>query len=344
MSNSLASFAVKDFVLQGRSTCFYFDLGEIEGNMKALMALGDERVKFIFPVKSFPHKEVLQIAGRYMNGFDVSNSAELDLVKPYLKSQDVVWSSSPHTWTPDIGHVVMDGAHLQAAWPKDAQRAVRVHVSTAQFHSRFGTPVDDIRQADLVREGVTALHYHHGEIPVNLPALTQGLERIAELIGDQSQITRINLGGGFSGLSHDDIEALVALARRLFSRQGIVFEPGRWLCRSAGLLLGSVTETSPRAVTSISRDCHLRWHREPFTLAIHAMHLGETRKFAKVEFVGASCNEGDRLGEVSAKEIALAQGDLLVVDNVTGYSLAWNHSFNGVPAADVVFFRAQARQ
>jgi diaminopimelate decarboxylase len=340
MSNRFVSFAVKDFILHARSSCFYFDLAELEAKMRALVGLGDEQVKFIFPVKSFPHKEVLQLAGHYLNGFDVSNHAELELVKPWCKSQDILWSSSPHVWTPDIDKVVMDGAHVNAAWPQEATRALRVHVPSPQLRSRFGTSVDDVKHADLEREGITALHFHHGEIPVNLSAMSHGLERIAKLLGDHGHITQVNLGGGFSGLSDGDVEALVRLARRLFRRQMIVFEPGRWLCGSAGILVGSVTETIPHAVTTLSRDGHLRWQREPFTIAIHPLHLGEPQKFSRIKFVGASCNEADQLGEISAKEISLAKGDLVVVNNVTGYSLAWNHSFNGVAAADVVFFKA----
>jgi diaminopimelate decarboxylase len=217
-----------------------------------------------------------------------------------------------------------------------------VNVTTGQFHSRFGTCLDQIKAEDLNRQGIMGLHFHHGEIPVNLSAMTQGLQRLAKLVDACPQIQQVNLGGGFTGLTQAEVEALVTLARRLFPQQVVVFEPGRWLCGAAGILIGSVTETIPNAVTTLSRDGHLRWQREPFTLAIHPMHLGEAKKFTKIKFVGASCNEGDQLGEISSQEISVAKGDLVVVNNVTGYGLAWNHSFNGVPAADAVFFRALA--
>ncbi len=342
MSNAFLSFSIKDFVLHSRTSCYYFNLSEIEKNIQALMSMSDERVKFIFPVKSFPHDEVLQLAARHMNGFDVSNAMELDLVKPHLKSHDIVWSSSPNVWTPAIGEVVMDGAHLKSEWPKNTSRALRVSFSAGQFQSRFGTSLEQITADDLTRQGITALHFHHGEIPVNLPVMTQGLERLAKLVDACPQIQQVNLGGGFTGLTQAEVESLVASARRLLPQQTVVFEPGRWLCGSAGLLIGSVTETMPHAVTTLSRDGHLRWQREPFTISMHPMHLSESQQYATIKFVGASCNEADQLGEISSREISVAKGDLVVVSNVTGYSLAWNHSFNGVPAADAVFFRAPA--
>jgi diaminopimelate decarboxylase len=342
MSNAFLSFSIKDFVLHSRTSCYFFNLTEIEKNIQALMSMSDERLKFIFPVKSFPRIEVLELAARHMNGFDVSNATELELVKPHLKPNDLVWSSAPQVWAPTMGQVVMDGAHLKSDWPKNTARALRVSLSAGQFHSRFGTSLDQLTAQDLTHHGITALHFHHGEIPVNLSAVTQGLERLAKLVEACPQIQQVNLGGGFTGLTTAEVGSLVASARRLLPQRMVVFEPGRWLCGSAGLLIGSVTETIPHVVATLSRDGHLRWQREPFTIAIHPMQLSEPQKFSSIKFVGASCNEADQLGEISSREISVAKGDLVVVNNVTGYSLAWNHSFNGVPAADAVFFRAPA--
>jgi diaminopimelate decarboxylase len=51
---------------------------------------------------------------------------------------------------------------------------------------------------------------------------------------------------------------------------------------------------------------------------------------------GPTCFEEDVLGEWIVEPAALAVGSRIVLRNVTGYAVAWNTSFGGVPAADVV--------
>ena len=52
--------------------------------------------------------------------------------------------------------------------------------------------------------------------------------------------------------------------------------------------------------------------------------------------VGPTCYEEDVLGEWTMAPGRLAAGDRIVLRHVTGYAVAWNTSFGGVPAADVV--------
>ena len=50
---------------------------------------------------------------------------------------------------------------------------------------------------------------------------------------------------------------------------------------------------------------------------------------------GPTCFEEDVIGEWLVED-ELAVGSRVIVRNVSGYAVAWNCGFHGVPAADVV--------
>jgi diaminopimelate decarboxylase len=62
-----------------------------------------------------------------------------------------------------------------------------------------------------------------------------------------------------------------------------------------------------------------------------------------VSIYGATCNEGDRLGEFlvplpNFKDSPYQEGDIVVFKNINCYSVSWNTSFNGIKPAEVKFF------
>ncbi len=331
------------FVAQTRSS-YYFHLAEIAENARALNALADEQVSFIFPVKSFPHPEILSLMAKTHGGFDVSNQHEFALIQDKLKPGDLVWSSSPVPWQPPAGQsIVMDGASPKLNWPKFVPRSLRVRLTGKPdgFTSRFGYPLEKLVAKDLAEQQITALHFHHGQEPHNREKFVQAIQLMSELARQVSQITHVNLGGGFASLSLPEIQYVVQLAREAFPKQKLIFEPGRWVCGDAGLLLGYVQqlvldEKRLVAMTSLSRECHLRWQREFFSVSFYGMGAGEALEAQRVLVVGLTCSESDRIADIHT-DVKIAEGDVIIVSGVSGYSLAWNHQFNGVPAANVVF-------
>ncbi len=341
---SFFSRCVKDFIIHDRTVCAYFDLEEIERNARALQSLSDERTHFIFPVKSFPNTEVLALVADILNGFDISNENEGDMVQHLRRDQGLVWSSSPAPWNSQIVGIFMDGAHLEAPWVEGTKRSLRVNLNglIPAFVSRFGTSVANLTSRQLIDSSISALHFHHGEEPFNRLALPLAIDKMAELVRGNQAITHVNLGGGFEGLSMAEIEATVSRARAAFPHQQIVFEPGRWLCGDAGKLIGRVTDVSMQevaalAMTTISRDCHLRWQHPNFKVSLSSMGLSVGVAAPEILIVGATCSESDRIATLQGADLKVARGDLAIIHRLPGYSAAWNHSFNGVPSADIVF-------
>jgi len=335
---------LKDFVAHERFACFYFDLAEIEKRARQLIQLASPQVRFIFPVKSFPNPEVLKIMAHTHMGFDVSNQTELEQVRPFVKSGDTLWSSSPVPWNTEIPGMLMDGGHLGAPWPEKATRSLRVcfHEKKAGFVSRFGVDLSELTPAMLSSAKLSALHFHQGQEPFNREGWIKAVEHIGDLVRSVPEISQINLGGGFANLTSDELGCLIELARKKIPDRLLYFEPGRWICGEAGKLLGRVTDCAlfgqKAVVTStLSRDCHLRWQRRRFEINLHPMKESEATSCTELLIGGATCHEGDSIGHLVDGRWSVARGDLIVVNGVSGYSLSWNHGFNGITAAEVQF-------
>lgn len=341
---SILNQALKDFVAKERKASFYFDLNEIDKNLSFLQGLQDEQVQFIFPVKSFSRAEVLRLANQRLSGFDVSNQPEMDLIRSIKRDHATIWSSSPILWSSGDLDIFMDGAHLGVTWPAGVKRSLRVHMDDVALHpsSRFGTSLKTLAGDGLVNNKICALHFHHGDEGTSKVVLPFVIKKIASLVKQLDQVTHINLGGSFGSLGQQEIADIVLLARQELPNKKIIFEPGRWLSRNAGFLIGKIEEINAMAgrgyiTTSLSRDCHLRWHNQKFKLSFHPMNLNTPIGCSDVVVGGATCHEADTIGTIQNSNLKLSVGDLVVVSDVTGYSLAWNHSFNGIAAADVVF-------
>ena len=338
--------ALKHFFVAQTESCYYFHLNEIAENAQKLAAMADDQVSFIFPVKSFPHPEVLSLLAKTHRGFDVSNLHEYSLIERWLKPGDLVWSSSPSPWQPPEGRsIVMDGASLAARWPDGSPRSLRVRLTgrPGGFTSRFGYPLEGLTARDLAEQQITGLHFHHGQEPYGLEKFVQAVNLMSGLVAQAPHITHINLGGGFASLQLSEIQQVVQRARQAFPKQKLIFEPGRWVCGDAGLLLGRVKQLTPEegrlvAITSLSRECHLKWQRETFAVSFYAVGEHPAHEASQVLVGGLTCSESDRVADIRAN-VKIAEGDVVLVSGVSGYSFAWNRTFNGVPAADVVFIK-----
>ena len=340
-----ATRALKHFLVSGADHGFYFDLAEIEQNARLLQSLIQPRLQILFPVKSFPAPEVLALMGQLCQGFDVSNATELELCRPYLNPQHLVWSSGPFPWSAQGEHsIFMDGPHADSGWQPNDRRALRVRLpQTGTFLSRFGYPVTELTPAWLKTHAIAAIHFHHGVEPMPLDLIQSAYQTLAHVINPAPGVTHVNLGGGFASLTFGQIEALLQLALRIFPDKTVLFEPGRWVCGDAGVLLGRVMEVTEEAsrlvvTTNLSRDCHLRWMRDKFSVSFHSMEEHPARRHRQLSVGGPTCSESDRIADLQAAEpMSVAKGDVVAVGGVSGYSFAWNHSFNGVPRAPVYF-------
>lgn len=328
-----------------------FDLAQIERNMvRVAGAARAAGITPLFALKSFPHPRVRELAARHLDGFDVASLGELREA-PAAKIISIIDPTGVAIAEAPRGPRVIVGvetlAQLRAA-PPHADIAIRISASitdrdpavgallegSGRRRSRFG--LDDREQvAWLVRAAAgrrIGLHVHHGPVTATSAERFVATARAAiELAGFEPAF--IDLGGAWHGIG--DLGAAFAEIRAALPRSiEVLVEPGRLYSHEAGFATGRVLssrDTGDRIlrVIDLSRICHLRWSQ--VELVARAPRPAEGRK---VQLVGPTCYEDDVIGEWIVEPDQVSER--VVLRNVTGYALAWNTSFGGVPAADVV--------
>jgi diaminopimelate decarboxylase len=235
-----------------------------------------------------------------------------------------------------------------------------IQAGNGHRRSRFGLD-DRAAIAELVRaagDRRIGLHVHHGPITATSAERFVATARAALALVDTPPAF-IDLGGAWHGVV--DLPAAFAEVRRSLDDLEIFVEPGRLYADGAGFAHGRVLARRVLPdrilqVVELSRICHLRWSQvdlvhkglpraevravlaDPGRTATssasavsRAPHPGED---TKVQLVGPTCYEEDVIGEWTVDPSQVAER--VVLRNVSGYALAWNTSFGGVPAADVV--------
>lgn len=332
-----------------------FDAARLDANARTIAAAArDAGITALFAAKSFPHPEVRALCARHFDGFDVASPGELAEV-PAARVISIV---------DPAGHAVGDArcarllvgcetAAQVAAAPARAEIAIRISASitgrdpaigavqdgSGHRRSRFG--VDDAAAiAELARAAAgrpVGLHVHHGPVTATSAERFVATARAALALADAAGLEPrfLDLGGAWHGVPElpralREVRAAVPAAIEL------VIEPGRAVADGAGFACGRVVVARaladrPLRVVDLSRICHLRWsHVELVGTPPHA-GTGVTTLL-----VGPTCFEEDVLGEWVIDPAMLEVGARVVVRHVTGYAVAWNTGFGGVPPADVV--------
>jgi len=327
-----------------------FDLEAIERNMlRVAAAARATNVVPLFALKSFPHRRVHELAARHLDGFDVASVGELREA-PAAKLMSIVDpTGAAIAETPSGTRVIVGCETVEQvnAAPAHAEIAIRISASitsrdpavgalvegSGHRRSRFG--LDDRAQiAGLVRAAAgrrIGLHVHHGPVTATSAERFIATARAALALAD-CEPAFIDLGGAWHGIT--DIAAAFAEVRAALGSLEILVEPGRLYAQDAGFATGRVLASRDAGdrtlrVVELSRICHLRWSQ--VELVARAPRPGEGRK---VQLVGPTCYEDDTIGEWIVEPAHLT--NRVVLRNVSGYALAWNTSFGGVPAADVL--------
>jgi diaminopimelate decarboxylase len=332
-----------------RATLLY-DLATIDATMTTVAAGAHAHdIRVLFAAKSFPHPDVLALAARHLDGFDVASAGELAQM-PAASMISIcdptgrAVTSSPATRT--IASI--ETAAQLAAAPTTAEVAIRLSASitgrdpavgavldgTGHRRSRFGLD-DRVQISELVArvQGRRwGLHVHHGPVTATSADRFIATAQAALALVDREPAF-LNLGGAWHGIA--DLPAAFAKLRAAIPRSiELVVEPGRTFAAGAGFACGVVTAARSLGdrelrVIDLSRACHLRW--SPVELVAPAPHPGRGRATL---IVGPTCYEEDTLGEWTVDPLHIAER--VIVRDVPGYALAWNTGFAGIPPADVI--------
>jgi diaminopimelate decarboxylase len=174
--------------------------------------------------------------------------------------------------------------------------------------------------------------------------LTFARQAIALADRFQLPLPSIDLGGGLAEIGISQLENLLIELRRLVrSHTILIFKAGKLLFEDIGFAYGKVKSLQCdrrgwMVTLDLSKSCHLRWS-QPQLIVPDSTSATQV----PVSIYGATCNEGDRLGEFlvplsNFKDSPYQEGDIVVFKNINCYSVSWNTSFNGIKPAEVKFF------
>jgi diaminopimelate decarboxylase len=315
------------------------------------------RVQPLFAAKACPLPVVLELARAHLDGVDVAGPEEQAAVAGARPTTVSV------TWPGDVdvarlaalaagGHRVIvvcetAAALAAAAAVPTAILAVRLSVSELLdedapgglrgdrgHQSRFGVaPAELPALVAAAGPRLRALHLHGGPLATS-PA------RLARL-------ATAAVGGSLHGFALDGAaasagqatlaDALAAARAAVPADVELAIEPGRLVVDGAGFAAGRVLAARTiggRAarVLSLSRLCHLRWSSP--RMVARPPRAGEA---VALTLLGATCCEDDVIADarVPAHELP-AVGARVVLAAVSGYAVAWNRGFAGIPPAQVV--------
>ncbi len=331
-----------------------YDLRAIAANMRRFAtAARAANITPLFALKSFPLDSVRALAATELAGFDAASSDEVRAAAS-ARSDGVLSVFDPGAQA--IAHVPRDARRVIVscetveqvrAAPAHADLALRISASvtgrdpaigaildgTGHRRSRFGVSTREEIAALTSAAGSRryGLHVHHGPVTATNADRFVATARAALALLDREPAF-INLGGAWHGI--EDIGGAFAAIRAALGPIEIFVEPGRALAANAGFACGrvlSTRETHERilSVTELSRVCHLRWSQPE--LVVPAPRADARRK---IVLVGPTCYEEDVIGEWIADPRDVTER--VVLRGISGYALAWNTSFAGVPAARVI--------
>ena len=353
-----------------------FDLNAIEQRMLKLANISlRSDVMPLLAVKSSEEPEFLSLANRHLAGFDVSNKAEygalpdnltdklVTVTGPILESgldsfttkgnaalvtlDSQVQLDQYFSESPSVGYMlrVQGSALLEGYDPPDSAYypATRFGFSIAEIRELLGNP----RLRDNPPAG---FHVHHGSEKnqaMTYRRIIEGLGRLTELLPHPARY--INLGGGWHATHDEEIEDVLLQARKRFPLPcKIIMEPGRWYAGNAGFATGVIVNLTRngdmyKCTLDLSGKCHLHWSGAKLLQDVKP----EYNKANLVQFFGPTCYESDYIGQFLvpftgdfSRDTGIAPGKQVIFSNISTYSAAWNSSFNGIPEADVVWWRS----
>lgn len=330
-----------------------FDLHAIAENMRAIaVAARAARISPLFAMKSFPRDEIRALAAEHLDGFDVASPGELAVAPPrgvlsIVDPSGLAIGLAPSDRRVLVGCETVEQVH---AAPPHAELAIRISASitgrdpaigavlegSGRRTSRFGIDTPDALRALLEVAGTrpVGIHLHHGPVTATTAErfIATARAAIALFSAADREPAFVNLGGAWHGI--DNLPAAFAQLRTALPTLELFVEPGRTYTANAGHATGRVVATRdlPDRILStidLSRACHLRWSQPEL---VAPPPRADARR--KVMLVGPTCYEEDIIGEWIVDPTHVATH--VVLRNITGYAVAWNTGFGGIPPADVI--------
>jgi diaminopimelate decarboxylase len=272
--------------IAGGTPCYVYDSEHLVNRIETLRALLPKTVKIHYAIKANPYAPLVGQMSKHVDGFDVASHQELILaLSSGMLAADISFAG-PGKSAQDLLAAVISGVVINVESQRELERiyaiaqqhtckaniALRVNpsfelknsgMSMAGGSKPFGIDAENIAEMiqtlNLGWVNLKGLHIFTGSQNLNPEALMQAQTNTFELAYQilqqtQSQITHLNIGGGF-GIPYfpneqalvldniiENLKQLVEKYQPLIGFKEVHLELGRYLVGEAGLYLSRVID------------------------------------------------------------------------------------------------------
>ena len=357
---------------------YIIDEAALRRNLEILKGVSERTgVKTLLAQKAFACFRLYPLVSRYLDGTAASGLFEARLAYEEMpgKERHVFAPAFREEDMPEllsiVNHIVFNspcqvdkfGAMARAAGVSVGLRVnpeVSVATTPAYDPCRPGSRLGATRavwdtSATRAALQIDGLHFHClcEQGVEELRAVLDGFEkRFGDLL---PHVKWVNFGGGHH-ITRDgyDVDGLVALLlgfRRRHPHLAVYLEPGEAVALNAGTLEARVLEVQPpgadgisNAILDASAACHMPDVLEmPYTPRVKGADILNSpfpvpRPPFPYRLGGPTCLAGDVIGTYGFQR-PLAEGDLVVFEDMAIYSMVKNNTFNGMPLPDIAVRR-----
>ena len=305
------------------------------GELRRVLAAGGSASRVVFSGVGKSAQEIREALLAGVRCFNVESSAELERLNRIAG---------------ELGR----RAPVSLRVNPDVDAGTHPYISTGLRENKFGIPHEEalatyLKAARLPHLKLVGIDCHIGSQITSLAPFTAALDKVLELVDRLHEqgiaLRHIDLGGGL-GICYDDEipPSRAALLGAVFERLDrhprgaqyeILFEFGRSIVGNAGVLLTRVEYLKQNgerhfAIVDAGMNDLMRpalyeaWHGvQPVT-----PRQGNAQAF---DIVGPVCESGDWIAR--ARQLCLAEGDLLAVMSAGAYGMAMSSNYNTRPRA-----------
>lgn len=343
------------------SPSWVIDLAALEDNLKILKKVQDDAgCKILLALKGFATFPTFPLVRKYLVGATSSSPHEAELARRELGGE--VHCYAPAFSEEDLCEVLRFSDHVVfnsfSQWRKlgpiaraaGASCGIRVNPEQREVevelydpcapNSRLGVTAAEFRPDEL--EGLDGLHFH-ALCELGSDSLERVLAAFEQKFGAYLKgLKWVNFGGGHHITKPGyDLNLLVKLVREFKARHGVevYLEPGEAIAIRTGVLVATVLDVVKNgidiAILDTSATAHMPDTLEmPYRPEIVGAGLPGEKAYT-YRLGGLTCLAGDVIGDYSFDQ-PLAEGDRIVLLDMSHYTMVKTSTFNGVRLPSLV--------
>lgn len=289
-------------------------------------------IKFLFPTKCCTNKKILQIANKYLDGFDISNKNEYKLICQYVSADNkkIISSSGPLGFE----NVDVKNALIAVNSFNYYKKGFGLRINFNSFKnfeiSHFGEDITSIETS--MANDISYIHFHLADSR-NALINNKILLNIKIILKKFPALKFLNIGGNLESLSMQDAILFLNRVRKIIPKHIVlIVEVGDLLFDGCGELFCKVIDTKivnkkQIAILDVSKMANLRWS--------YLKYNENSLEEFETEFYGSTCCETDIVYKGRCHKLII--GEFIKFYNVSPYSYQWNKSFCGLNKIKIIF-------